>query len=474
VSARRSLTPASAAGTVVLASIVAKSMAERLAEHDLWWHLRTGQLIVATHRIPTRDPFSFTVPGRAWIVQEWLSEVFLHGVRVVGGLRGIIVWRSLMLLLIYALAARLILRASGGIRGWVIVALAAYAGAPGWIERPNLFSTLMFVVLLTLLERGGRAWWAIPIVMALWANLHAMVLIGIGTMLVYAVTQSIAGRGARAGAALGTLWGVTGLSIVASFANPHGPRLFVYAAGLIRTVASSAAEWQSPDFHQGLHAVFLVLVLVTLGLLALSPKRPAVTDVTLACAFVALGLYAERNLPLAGIMLGVVCARVVPDATKTSGAPSGTLLPAIALIAGLAAAAVLPLKDFPRSGSLADVADPSFPVAAIDALPHRPVRLFAEDRWAALALYMRWPQVRVAFDGRGDLYGSAIIRRYSDTIAGNERWLDEICATHALVSESSPLAAVLHDDARWTLLTSERLPAERASLFERRTAATCA
>ena len=50
--------------------------ARNALDPDLWWHLRTGQLIVETGHVPHSDPFSFTRAGHAWVSHEWLSEVF--------------------------------------------------------------------------------------------------------------------------------------------------------------------------------------------------------------------------------------------------------------------------------------------------------------------------------------------------------------------------------------------------------------
>ena len=33
---------------------------------DFWWHLKTGELIVASGSIPRADPFSHTALGRPW------------------------------------------------------------------------------------------------------------------------------------------------------------------------------------------------------------------------------------------------------------------------------------------------------------------------------------------------------------------------------------------------------------------------
>src|SRR5215212_2819906 len=46
---------------------------------DLWWHLKTGELIWTTGRVPHADVFSHTSSGQPWQVQEWLSEVIFYG-----------------------------------------------------------------------------------------------------------------------------------------------------------------------------------------------------------------------------------------------------------------------------------------------------------------------------------------------------------------------------------------------------------
>src|SRR5438067_2517257 len=45
---------------------------------DLWWQLKTGELIWHERAIPTVDRFSFTAAGNPWIIQEWASEVMFY------------------------------------------------------------------------------------------------------------------------------------------------------------------------------------------------------------------------------------------------------------------------------------------------------------------------------------------------------------------------------------------------------------
>jgi hypothetical protein len=477
---RRRPTPANLVGLALLSSIFAKSMAERLSEHDLWWHLKAGQLIVASHHLPAIDPFSFTTMGKRWVIQQWGSEVILRGIAAVFGLRGIILWRSVMLLCIYGVVAWLFVRVGGNSLGtWAIASLAAYAGAPFWVERPTLFSLLIFAVVFQLVvRRSPQVWLCIPLFL-LWANLHALVILGLGFMILVSGTETFKN-------ALGTgdhKWArrlsvVTLGCLAASLVNPYGPKLLVYAVGLTHTVSSTAAEWSSPDFHQVLFLPFLLLVLLTFVVLALSSERPDSTDVVMMAAFLGLGLYAERNLPFSAIVLGFVAVKYAPAFARAAvdkkderpdKPTSVPFVPAMAIIIAIALGlGALVWHRFPKSDSLQAVSDQGFPVATIASIPSSGVRLFIDDRWAGLAIYMRWPGAHVAFDGRGDLYGKEIIARYNQTISGGpgwESWLNQICATHVLIQEGGGLANVIEGSRDWRVLRRDPIAGGQAVLL---------
>src|SRR5262249_15609442 len=45
---------------------------------DLWWQLKTGELIWRERGIPTTDRFSFTAAGNPWVIQEWATELLFY------------------------------------------------------------------------------------------------------------------------------------------------------------------------------------------------------------------------------------------------------------------------------------------------------------------------------------------------------------------------------------------------------------
>src|SRR6266567_3107136 len=94
------LAPSRIVAFAVLAAMPIKLLARRLQDPDLWWHLKTGALIVRNHAIPAVDPFSYTAAGKHWIVQEWLSEVILYGIHKAFGLYGILFYRALVVFIV--------------------------------------------------------------------------------------------------------------------------------------------------------------------------------------------------------------------------------------------------------------------------------------------------------------------------------------------------------------------------------------
>ena len=468
------LTPARIVAVAILGSIPVKLLTERLSDPDLWWHLRTGQLIVSTHHVPHADVYSYTVPGRLWVVQEWFSEVIMYGLRRWFGLYGILFFRALMLLVVYWLVARLIVRRMGsGMGAWVLLGLTSYAGTVNWTERPNLFSYLFFVITLLLLDRRDRAiWWFVPLAV-LWANMHGMVIIGIGLVALVGLVEWIKHLVHWEGADVGwarTLGLVSVAGLAGTLLNPAGPKLLTHTFELIAIVRNLVTEWASPSFHDIGAIIFLILILVVLGTLALSPDRADPTDVALVLAFTFLALQAVRNLAMSGIVLGVVAAKYMPGAIEALrgstrakrqvGAGSSAALGFMGLVLAVGGLAIVLAASFPRSNDFKDIVNKTYPVAAIDALKVPGVRLFVYDVWSGMVIDRAWPEAHVYADLRTDMYGLALSQKYQRAIAAfpdATKILDDACTTDALIRSRDALAQLLVNDPQWELVRSDRL-----------------
>src|SRR5206468_11780754 len=48
-----------------------------LIDGDVWWHIRAGEEVLRTGRIPNVDSWSIVAAGRPWTSQDWLANVIL-------------------------------------------------------------------------------------------------------------------------------------------------------------------------------------------------------------------------------------------------------------------------------------------------------------------------------------------------------------------------------------------------------------
>lgn len=160
---------------------------------DAWWHIKTGQMILATRRFPATDPYSFTVHGQPWIAYEWLGEVITGWVANIGGVRALdfylISVTAAILIALYCLGT---IRSGNSKAGFVAAVLLSYWAVASCTLRPQMLGYLFLVLTLICLElfRQGRkkALWFLPAIMLAWVNTHGSFIIGLGAIFVYWVS----------------------------------------------------------------------------------------------------------------------------------------------------------------------------------------------------------------------------------------------------------------------------------------------
>ncbi|HEY7373089.1 MAG TPA: hypothetical protein VIF57_13075, partial [Polyangia bacterium] len=222
------------------------------AQNDTFWHLRAGADIWATHAVPRVDHYSHTFAGAPWPDHEWLSQAFMFLAYRLGGMPGLelgatalvmsaalLVWR----LMVGPLATRAVLLAIGlGLSSWF------------WVLRPQVLTLSLLALLLTLLVR--ERYRLIPLLFIIWANAHGGVVLGglvLGAAWGAAVLCWWRGRapgaadaGARAANArrVRALALIVALSGLACAASPLGFRIYRFVIeSTARSIAVRITEW---------------------------------------------------------------------------------------------------------------------------------------------------------------------------------------------------------------------------------------
>ncbi|HUP44557.1 MAG TPA: hypothetical protein VM779_03495 [Thermoanaerobaculia bacterium] len=248
----------------------------RIADLDFWWHLETGEQIVRTGSIPREDVYSYTARGREYIDHEWLFQLSQYAIFTLFGAAGIAIAKSLVIAVTLTIAGWYALRRGAGVMATVgLIFVAVAGGITRLIERPEIFSVLFAVVTYVLLDefvRGGdkRLLFAVPLVAALWANVHAAVIVGIVIQGLFAAALFFENRSRF----MPVFW-TAAASVAASLINPFGVRVLTVPFELTRIIESGVLdneEWRQPTLFKT-PVFFLAFVLVAILLLMAARER---------------------------------------------------------------------------------------------------------------------------------------------------------------------------------------------------------
>jgi hypothetical protein len=470
-----------------IALLAVFTMAVRVsADTDTWWHLAAGRWMAEHRQLLTTDPFSLTRAGEVWTNPSWLAQLLLYAVYRLGGLPGLNLLTALMVTLAFACAWPL-MDGPGLLRAFVLVGAAAVSGVY-WSARPQIISFALTGASLALLEKGraDRRWWlGLPLILALWANVHGgfvigLLLIGVhlGGELVEAATDRLTDDAAwrvawpQRRARILELFGLLLLCAVFVSFNPYGPRLLAYPAQTVSigTLQSAIDEWQSPDFHRQDTMPFLVMLVGTMFLIAISPRRRTGRELLLFGLMAALALVARRNLALYALCLAPAVARhawALMEAwnSKKPGVQPKRLTPRvervvnpIVLAAVVFAAAVKMVEPLSAERNLQGVGVQQ-PLGALaflkEARPAGP--LFNSYSWGGYLIWDVWPAYLTYVDGRTDLFGDQVLSDYLRVWNGEAGWEEVLRSDGVRLALLEPRAPAVEEmmAAGWQVLYSD-------------------
>lgn len=447
---------------------------------DLPRHIRTGNLILQTGRVPTTDSFSFRTLGYPSFPHEWLSQVVLAAAYDWLGLDGIVLLTALVVMLTWGIVYSQAIRKSNSLfLSLIFTALAVGASQIHVLPRPHIFTYLLSAIWITLLEAihegKTRTWWTIPIVMLLWVNMHGMFILGMIIMIIYLAGDCFDHRSISwfSSERAKSLFLGGGLSLVATFLSPSGPKIWEAIAGLGSNayITSKIPEYQSPNFHLPETWLFVVLLLLTIIGFARSAERTAWTPILLAILFTGLALYSSRMIPLFAIVVSPIAAKAVANWIRSEYSQNRLLVMEENILKinstsnGLiwVFAVVLFATALLTSGATVDpecrgnVFDPHFfPVEAVSWLEKHPQNghMFNEFDWGGYLILKLWPNQQIFMDGHTHIYGEKLTREYEQVItlsAGWEDILKNYDVTWVIVRREAPLVKALSAVDNWKI-----------------------
>ncbi|MGH9000782.1 MAG: hypothetical protein ACRDY7_15490 [Acidimicrobiia bacterium] len=422
----------------------------RLSDNSFLWHFRTGQWIVDHGRVPYDDLYSFTVPDQDWVSQSWLAETIYGlldqlmgpwGVRFLSGLTGAAVAAG-----VFGIALRF---ARDRVRAALLTAAALGGSFTLWSERPLFLGLLSFVALVWVVEApasglGRRPMVSLPVFLWLWANMHGSFALGFAYLGLHVLGRWLEGAPPWAGRERQLVVGAL-IAFAALFANPYGVELVTFPIHLLGRgdILERVVEWRSPDFRSLTGMCFAAWIAVFVFCLARGRNRPGRRDVLVSLPFLLLALWAQRNIALVPLVGVPVAARAVaadarPDVVVARVNVAVTALLAVMGLAWVVEAATEGDFDLRR-----------YPVEAMEEVEGRGWlgrRLLTTDAWGGYVIAAYWPEQRVFFDDRYDMYPVSLTEDYLDFAnlrPGWERLLDRYDIEVVVWDRDSAVAGAL-------------------------------
>jgi hypothetical protein len=472
---------------------------QKIRSFDYWWHLRTGQLIAETGRVPRVDLYTFSAEGERWIDIHWLFQLLLHELYQLGGHDLVLLAKVALVFTLLAILGRIGFRAENGALSVAFLALLVLLGGDRFMPRPEMLSFVLLATVLYLLDRFERcrdSWiYAIVPVQLLWVNLHGLFALGIALCAMYLGAAIIEGLLHRDGPLdrkrLVPLGAVTILSCLSALASPNGLDAAVYPfqqlamigtdaqrAGSLTTqeLASFASYW--PAMAPLTKALMLAVTLLSLAAMIVNRRRLRMSDALCWLAFLALAAAAVRNLVLFAIVATPISVRNWNESLENGArlrVIPGWISPALAALLLLIAADVSRGRFFARMGVLREpglgVMEVIHPVAAVDwidrARPEGPIfHSMVDGGYLTWRLY---PDYRTLVDGRLETFGPERKLELNARLPRGFRALDEKYHFNlALLNfgqvDYTALLRSLHRSPEWRLVFVDDV----AAVFQRR------
>ena len=383
---------------VIVAAVLAAGIT-KIADLDFWWQLKAGQLVVATHTVPRTDVFSYTAFGHEYIDHEWLFQVTQYAAWSLAGPLGIallkclIVAATLVLVALYAVRRGADPLVAGG-----LTLLAIAGGITRIIERPELFSTLFAVITFVLADsylrtRDWKFLAPLPVLCALWANVHAAVIVGL-------IIQILFIRSVPQVAAFVA-------SVAAACVNPFGYRVLTVPFELTRIIDSGLLnneEWRHPTLVK---APFYFVAVMLMAFLMIRQKR-STAHVLVALFLASISLRYIRNV-------GLFCTFVplIVGDTRLNRR-------AIAALGAISLAIILTVY-FPFEHGIGEAS--YFPDGIVRSVKQRNLRghMLNSYSFGGYLIWNLYPERRVFIDGRNEVY-LPLLARLKSARADSRAW----------------------------------------------------
>jgi hypothetical protein len=314
---------------------------------------------------------------------------------------------------------------------WLTIA-AFIVSAVALALRPQLFGMVLLAATLVVVagrHRYPRLLWLVPIIVAVWANLHGSFFLG-PVVVGLAWLEDIHARVPQSSRTLA----VAVVAAAAALLNPFGLEVWSYAAGLSTNpeVTARITEWQPTSLRSVPGMLFFGSALGVALFLARRPSAVSWPALAWLAVFFIIGAYAIRGVAWWPLGAAYTMAGLVGTASTDAGAAAvrrargperiNAAIVALLIVAGVAVLPVWRPTD-PGLQAPAGVVGNAPPgvTASLREIARPGDRLFNPQPWGSWFEFVL-PDVPVAIDSRIEVFPPAVWDDYGAVTAGEVGW----------------------------------------------------
>lgn len=483
------LSVVSAVTTLAYLSLYLTQMGSFADDPGVGWHLKNGEIISRSGEVPRSDPFLAT-ERRAWVADQWLSDLILFKLYALGGWELLYVtFAGVWIVTFFGVLFPALQRQSGSALASLASVLVAFKCAQvHFILRPVVLSLLCFAMVFVVIREMSRCDFVsrafrflrgalLVFLFVVWSNLHPAFILGLLVVLVTLVARTLEAK--KFDATCGQLAALALLCMAATLANPYTIGLHKSILALSRSeyFMQLNQEWLPPDLtsFSGMALLSLIGVplitalvapafrqemrwfdIIATGLLTIEALRSVrcvpFAAIAATFPFTAAVMYVARNCAIHALRLTARCIDLVEQRERRhSYATITAWVCAVCGIVGLTSA-FLPEKLGPQTNRY-----PPAVLAAIRADTPRGVVLASPD-WGGAITAALYPDFQAVIDDRNVLVGEYLYRQYFESLTSHQA-LDALVkrfdVTHLVIPAKSIVGSELISQGRAPILYND-------------------
>ena len=483
-------TPTSALFVLLIGAVFALMANRPLWHTDLWDHLNYGQNIIRTGTISDTEPLLHLCRGVRMVNIPWLAQVGMAAINNRFGLTGLQFGYGLLIAMCLAVIAwRSVRMSHSAIGGIIACAIFLKVNLDQLlVVRPQLVGVLFYCIVVAWMfgrqKHTKLSWIAMPLMYALWANVHGsfsmglmlMGLAGIGRFGdVLVISKSI--RVALLDRDFHRTILLTQLCAAAALLNPAGFSIYpeiLNVAG--NSNIGSMFEWDALTLRSAQGQSAVAAALLAFMAIKLSPRRMHCGEML---AFVVTGLLAMWSgrmlnwwAPIAGIVIGTHLIASIrkttawlrnPEPRKPTGLWTVVNLGQLWILFAFTSFGVQMIHGrVPEAEKLVSSETPMAAVAFLDSAEKLPHGIsFIPAEWAGYVMNRGPESVEPMVNLHVHLIPEQVWNDYIRLVNGPTDWnglMDEYGINMAVVDKDrqSGLTKRIRESADWTALYEDR------------------